>query len=172
MENSTYPDGAWGYRGAIGSEPKPYNEYERSVLRVLEHHGEMESGILESYRSMAQRSSAGESIQYLVRLILEDEERHHAVFAEMANELRSMLWEIPVEPRLPAMRTSVDPDLLAETKRLLASERRDEKELRTLHKTLRARPASSLDPLMVELMLHDTAKHIAILKFIKAHLAR
>ena len=76
----------------------------------------------------------------------------------------------PLTSSLPSMPVHSDPDLLAETKRLLAFEKHDAKELRKLRKTLKHGPSSSLDPLMVELMLHDTAKHIAILEFIEAHL--
>jgi hypothetical protein len=63
-----------------------------------------------------------------------------------------------------------DPALLQETKRLLAFEKSDAKELRQLRKALRQAPRSSLQPLLVDLMLHDTAKHISILEFIRDHL--
>ena len=63
-----------------------------------------------------------------------------------------------------------DPELLAETRRLLAFEKSDAKELRQLRKVLRHTPRSSLQPLLVDLMLHDTAKHISILEFIRDHL--
>jgi hypothetical protein len=160
--------------GGQGARPRgePDRDFEMTVLQLLESHGDAEGAILESYRKVAERTSAGEAVGYLVRLILDDERRHHQVFAEMANAIRSFVWEVPVEPSLPTMPTRSDPELLAETKRLLAFEKRDAKELRKLRKTLRKGPPSSLDPLMVELMLHDTAKHIAILEHIKAHLSR
>jgi hypothetical protein len=63
-----------------------------------------------------------------------------------------------------------DPELLQETKRLLAFEKSDAKELRQLRKALRHAPRSSLQPLLVDLMLHDTAKHISILEYIRDHL--
>jgi len=162
-------DGARNLGSALQSAREPDRDVEVSVLGQFERHGEMEGAILESYRDVAARSSAGEGIRYLVQLILEDEERHHDLFTKMANEIRSILWEVPVEPRLPGIKTVSDPELRAETERLLAFEKRDEKELRALRKTLRSSESYSLDPLMVELMLHDTRKHIAILEYIKAH---
>jgi len=165
-------DGARNLDTALQSGREPDRSLEVSILGQFERHGQMEGAILESYRKVAERSSAGEGIRYLVRLILEDEERHHDLFAKMANEIRSILWEIPVEPRLPAIKTLSDPELLAETKRLLSFEKRDAKELRALRKSLKSSATYSLDPLMVELMLHDTAKHIAILEYIRAHLTR
>jgi hypothetical protein len=61
--------------------------------------------------------------------------------------------------------TRSDPRLLAKTGRLLAFEIEDAKEL---HNS----PKSWLHPLLVDLMLHDTAKHIAVLKHICKQLAR
>lgn len=149
---------------------QPDRDFELSVLHMLETHGAKEGELLEAYRRVAERAEHGSAIRFLVRLILEDEERHHQVFAEMANAIRSFVWEVPVEPSLPAMTARRDPDLLAETKRLLAQEKQDARDLRRLRRTLKRSPSTSLDPLMVELMLHDTAKHIAILEFIQARL--
>jgi rubrerythrin len=155
-------------------EPRrePDRDLENMVLRMLETHGEREGTALASYERVAGESSAGGAVQYLVRLILEDERRHHRVFAEMANELKSFVWELDVEPRTPAMVDRPDPELLHETKGLLAFEKSDAKELRQLRKVLRHAPPSSLQPLLVDLMLHDTAKHISILEFIRDHLKR
>ncbi|MGZ7023553.1 MAG: hypothetical protein ACXVJ3_20130 [Ilumatobacteraceae bacterium] len=155
---------------ALLAVPDP--EHEFMVLDLLKHHGEQEGVILESYRLVAEESTAGEAVQYLVGLILADEERHHRQFSEMANEILSIVCERPVEPSPPRIVTRSEPDLLAQTKRLLAFERADAKELRRLRKTLRKAPGASLSPLLTDLMVHDTAKHIAILEFIKDHLTR
>ena len=60
--------------------------------------------------------------------------------------------------------------------RLLAFEKEDMKELRRLRKELQwshGNPhGDPLLPLLVDLMLHDTAKHIDILKFIRARTRR
>jgi hypothetical protein len=149
---------------------QPDRDLEHSVLRMLETHGEREGTALAEYERVAEQSSAGDAVQYLVRMILDDERRHHQVFEEMANELRSFVWEVDVEPRVPSMTERPDPALLAETKRLLAFEKDDRKELRQLRKALKHGPRSSLHPLLVELMLLDTNKHIAILEFIRDHL--
>ena len=121
---------------------------------------------------MAAESSAGDGIKYLIRLIIDDERRHHRVFDEMANELKSFVWEVDVEPRVPSAMAHRDPALLRQTKALLALEKDDAKELRHLRKVLRHGPKSSLHPVLIEAMLHDTAKHIAILEFIRDRLNR
>ena len=78
---------------------EPDRDVENMVLQMLETHGEREGTALASYERVAGESSAVGAVQYLVRLILEDERRHHRVFAEMANELKSFVWELDVEPR-------------------------------------------------------------------------
>jgi hypothetical protein len=150
----------------------PTHDFEYDVLDLLESHGTREGALLESYRQLAAESSAGDAVRYLVRLILEDEDRHHRVLTEMANEIKSFVWEVEVDPKVPAMAPRSDPRLLAETRRLLAFELDDAKQLRKLRKALRGSPRSWLHPLLVDLMLHDTAKHIAILKNIRTRLAR
>ena len=171
MDDWVLPEGPGSRGSALRSSRPPDRDFENAVLQLLEHHGAMEGEILESYREIAERSSAGEAVKFLVRLILADEERHHELFAKMANEIRSILWEVPVEPRLPAMSARPDAELLAETKRLLAFEKQDAKELRALRKSLAPASDYSMDPLMVELMLHDTAKHITILEYIEERLS-
>ncbi|MGE3689026.1 MAG: hypothetical protein AB7J47_22005 [Acidimicrobiia bacterium] len=150
---------------------EPDRDFEHRILEMLETHGAREGIALTSYKRVAEKSSAGPGVRYLVRLILEDEERHHRVFDEMANELKSFVWEVDVEPRVPAMSPRPDPELLEETRRLLAFEKEDAKELRQLRKAIKHSPKSSLHPLLVDLMLHDTNKHIAILEHITARLS-
>ena len=118
------------------------------------------------YHRGVQRRTSSDGIRYLVRLILDDEVRHHRVFDEMANGLKSFVLEVEIEPQVPAMSPRPDPALLEETHRLLAVEKEDAKELRHLRKALKHSPRSSLHPLLVDLMLQDTKKHIAILEHI------
>lgn len=150
---------------------EPDRDFEYEILSMLEHHGAREGAALAAYQRVAAESTAGEGVKYLVQLILEDEERHHRVFAEMANALKSFVEEVPVEPSVPAMAPRPDPALLEQTRALLAFEKQDAKELRQLRKALKGAPRSMMHPLLVELMLHDTAKHIAILEHIKSRLS-
>jgi rubrerythrin len=155
-----------------GGPARPPERYvERQILDLLESHGAREGQALSSYQRIAERSESGPGVQYLVKLILEDEERHHRVFGEMANSINSFVWELDVEPKVPPLVARSDAELLAETRRLLAFEKQDAKELRHLRKAIKHSPKSSLHPLLVELMLHDTAKHIAILEHIRHRLS-
>lgn len=146
------------------------HDLEHVLLQLLETHSEREVEALASYERMAQESAPTGAVQYLLKLIVDDEQRHHRVFDEMANELKSVVWELDVEPRTPAMIDRTSPELLAETERLLAFEKDDAKELRRLRKLVRQSPKGSLQPLLVDMMLRDTEKHIAILEFLRDHL--
>jgi transposase len=138
------------------------------VLETLRTHDVRERSILASYRRLVDES-ADEGIRYLGRLIIEDEERHHQVLDEMANRVDSWLQGMSVEPATPSLSPRVDRELLEETRRLITLERQDAKELRLLQKELRYAPATSLLPLLVKLMLYDTARHIEILRFIRTY---
>jgi hypothetical protein len=105
-----------------------------------------------------------------MRLIIEDETRHHKQISEMLNNVQSFAWDLDIQPRVPAMSVRDDPELHEETERLLAFEEDDAKELHRLGKELAEAHGYPLLSLLVNLMLHDTAKHIDILQFIRARL--
>ena len=151
---------------------EPDHAFEHRVLHQLEHHSANESALLEAYHEIAERSDTGSAVRFLIELILDDERRHHELFEQMANTFRSFMWELPVEPRLPAATQLHEPELRDATAQLLRSERRDRKELKALRSELGKQRGLALDELIVDLMLHDTEKHIAILKYIHDDLAR
>jgi rubrerythrin len=142
----------------------PWDEH---LLRHFHEHVEGEQELLEAYAEF--RDAAPEHVRYLVELILDDEARHHRLFQELVNRLKSDIDYKDYGPKVPyltkerADRTS----LLAATQRLLDFEREDEKSLERLHKELRPVQDTTLFSLLVELMQLDTKKHIAMLKFIQ-----
>lgn len=165
---SPIPAGRGASRHATPNAPD--RELENTVLRLVESHRARESEALAAYELVAADPSAGHAVRYLARLILDDEQIHHRLFEEMANELKSFVWEVDIEPRVPAMPDRTAPATLQQTEALLAVERADAKELRRLRRALRHSPRSSLHPLLVDLMLHDTQKHIAILEYVRDRL--
>ena len=146
------------------------------LIEMLRSHGQREGSALASYERLAEESD-DEGLRYLVRLILDDETRHHHQIDDMLNdELHPFRWYEESEQVVPTIKVRDDPALRAETERLLAFEHDDMKELRRLRKELRwshGNPQGDpLVPLLVDLMLHDTAKHIDILEFIRARTTR
>lgn len=146
----------------------PDHDVEIELISMLQSHGPREGEALASYQRLIEDSD-DEGLRYLVQLILEDERRHHKVIEEMLHVIQGFVWEVDVQPSVPGLSRRVDPELRAETQRLLALEQEDAKELRRLRTALRHSHNSPMLPLLAELMVHDTAKHIAILKFIRSH---
>jgi hypothetical protein len=147
--------------------PVPDEEADTKILEMLRTHDARESAVLAAYQRLVDEST-DEGIRYLGRLILDDEARHHQILGEMAERVDTWRYGSG-DGGTPPLTPRVDRELLDETRRLIALERDDAKELRRLQKELRYAPATSLLPLLVKLMLHDNAKHIEILRFIRTY---
>jgi rubrerythrin len=135
---------------------------------LLSDHGQHEGALLERYRRFAELSESA-AVRYLVRAIVEDEERHHRVLAELAN---AVAWEgSPQTPpgSVPDLDHEHDDALVAETKALLDSELADLRELKKVRRRLEAYRDTTMWPLLVDLMILDTEKHAHILRFIASH---
>ncbi|MHB8340015.1 MAG: hypothetical protein ACYDB7_02440 [Mycobacteriales bacterium] len=141
--------------------------WDRGIIDLLSSHSREEDRILETYQRFAEQAES-EAIRYLVRLIVADEQRHHQLIAEIAN---SIAWSDPkwspeaTVPMLEQCAGDADPQLLAESKTLLAAERRDHAELRQLRRQLRPVDKTTMWGLLVDLIIKDTEKHIRILQF-------
>lgn len=144
---------------------------EIAIAELLGEHGPREGAALAAYQQLAERVD-DPGVRYLIELIMTDEERHHRVITEMLHQIQSFVWDTHVEPQVPYLSTMVDAELRDATERLIELEKDDAKELRRLKRQMHGQPSSSMLPLLVELMEHDTAKHIAILKLIRAHVKR
>jgi len=143
--------------------------WEAEVLEHVTQHARAEGELLSAYRRLGEESKA-EWVQYVSGIVEEDEVRHHRFFEELANALRA-----PVERGLgesvPFVTNVADPAALLEaTERLLEAEKRDVKELKRMSRRLRSMRGVSLWPLLVEVMLCDTEKHMGILRFVRDQL--
>ncbi|HXQ18809.1 MAG TPA: hypothetical protein VN781_04200 [Acidimicrobiales bacterium] len=153
--------------------PRGASPWEQDLWTHLSSHVEAERGLLESYSAVAERSPS-KAFAYLVRLLIEDEIRHHRLFGELARSLRTEAELRGEDPEVPYLdfvqvdRTAI----LDATKELLASELQDAKELKRLQRELRVVKDTSLWSLLVDLMERDTAKHVAILRFVRKHARR
>jgi hypothetical protein len=139
----------------------------------LTEHVSSEAELLASYRQLAEAPDTPEAARYLIRLVVEDEERHHRLFHEMTAALGNGFgWTHDAAAVPELQRGSAHQALEEVTARFLAAERADQKQLRALRKELRPFRDTSLWALLVELMQHDTAKHIRIFTFLRDHVAR
>ncbi len=146
--------------------------WERELFAHLTNHLEAERGLLEQYSALAENTSSN-ALRYLVNLLIEDERRHHRLFAELAKSLEAtaLLTGDPPVPYLDFHQADTE-SVRVLTKELLARERDDARECKRLHRELRDLKDTTLWDLLIELMERDTAKHIAILRFVADHTRR
>jgi rubrerythrin len=139
------------------------------LLSHLESHVRTEHGLLETYSMTAQQTES-KAFRYLVNLLIEDETRHHRLFSELVDSLKTATTygKDPTIPYLDFDRA--DHALVLDgTEELLTIEEEDVRELKQLQQELRAVKDTTLWSLLVELMQRDTQKHIAILRFVQNH---
>ncbi len=143
-------------------------EAEEALVELLRSHGSREGSVLETYAGLVE-SCADAGVRFLLQLLLDDEARHHLHLEAMLNNLASFTEDRPIGPRLPMVGPALAPELLAEMGSLVQFERDDARDLDGLRKALRSAGMPRQFELLVELMHHDTAKHIAILEYISKH---
>ena len=151
---------------AEGGLRGPDHDLEYRVITMLKTHGPREGEALASYQRLIDESDDS-AHAYLMRVILEDERRHHRQIDEMLNTVQSFVWDLDIQPSVPGAMRRPDRKIYEETKRLLAFEREDAKELRQLKKELRVDGHWPVLALLVDLMIQDTKKHIEILEFVR-----
>jgi hypothetical protein len=140
----------------------------RQLHAHLKGHVETERAMLEKYAEVAERTDS-KAFRYLVKLLIDEEIRHHRLFSELADSLEAQALMKREEPDIPYMdfQRADRAAVLEGAKELLENEERDIGELKRLQRELRDVKDTSLWGLLVELMQRDTEKHIAILKFVR-----
>jgi len=92
-----------------------------ALASYLENHLRTEQRALDTYQRVVD-DRPDDIISYLIRMILDDELRHHGLFTEILNSLESKIrWE-DISPRVPTLRAPIcdHDELLATTGELLA----------------------------------------------------
>jgi hypothetical protein len=143
--------------------------WERDLWALLSSQLEAEHELLESYAT-ASAESPSRALHYLIGLLADDEARHNRIITDLAESLEADTrgGNDAVIPPIDFDRTNHDP-VIDLTEQLLAKELEDAHELKRLKRELRDVKDTSLWSLLVDLIERDTAKHIAILRFVKKH---
>jgi hypothetical protein len=144
------------------------NEWWARITHEFESHVRDESHLLEAYERAAEEAD-DPGVVFLLKMILEDEHRHHATFSTIADALIGAGDGLPTAPNPSAATVAA---LLEPTETFLAAERDDQRKLRALRKDLGPAREVTLWPLVVELMEIDTQKHIRMLEYLHARLQR
>jgi hypothetical protein len=152
------------------SPPVGASVWERELFDHLVAHGRREGALLDQYLQAAKETDS-KAFAYLVNLLVEDEHRHHALFAALASSLKTEAELRPEDPEVPYMdfERSDRAQVRRITKQMLDAEAEDADLLKRLHKELNDVRDTTLWDLLVSLMRRDTDKHIAILEFVLRH---
>ena len=143
--------------------------WEQDLYAHLTEHVQNERELLQEYVAAAE-ATGSKALAYLVKLLIEDERRHHILFEELAASLKSsaeLTGQDPVVPWVDFERVGTSVRDL--TDRLMEREQQDLRELKKLQKELRDVKDTTLWSLLIDLMQRDTDKHIAILRFARGH---
>ena len=152
--------------------PSGLSVFEEEIFRHLTEHVSAEGEFIDAYRQLVEAPDTPEAMRYLIGLLLEDEERRHRLLGQVVAALgNGVAWTSDPDavPNLPC--GAPDSALVEVTNRFLAAERADRRELRALRRKLRPFRDTTAWTLVVELLEHDTAKHIRLLTFIRDHAA-
>lgn len=148
--------------------PVGLSAWEHDLYEHLTDHMEAERELVDRYEALA--LLAGGHVAYLLRLIMEDEARHHRLFEQWRNALQSNAEFRDVVPRVPHMRQSADAEKVRTAAReFLEVERADERDLHRLQKSLKTVKDTTIWSLLVDMMDLDTKKHQLILEFLEKH---
>ena len=156
-------DAMWG----IPESPE-FSSVQR-LMNEFQSHAAEEERSLSVYRESASETSDPQ-IRFLLGLIVADEEKHHELTARMIAKLKDELTWRPSEiPRRGGDNAEKTKRLLAAVESFLTAEHkamenyaRLKKESRGLHRDMFA--------LLYTAMIHDSHKHVEILRFLRAKL--
>lgn len=144
--------------------------WDREMFTFLTEHVRLESAMLSEYMRTA-NATGSKALSYVMDILINDERRHHRFFVELASSLKTeaeLSGAEPVVPRLDLDKVDTA-EVVALTDELLSHEKEDLVELKRLRKDLRDVADVTLWGLLVDIMMRDTEKHIAILQFVKKH---
>ena len=160
-----------GITADVIAEHDPAGDTFIRLLDAVEHHASLEEEALGQYEHLAQ-ASGDPVIALVMRLILDDEERHHTLLKLIASTLRDALnWNYAKDalPRTTATAGGTDEDLTSLARALIDEEKTGAQALRRLAQREKGL-GSGLDSLLLEMMAMDSEKHAHLLQFVKGRL--
>ena len=142
------------------------------LLDAVERHALAEEDALDQYDYIG-TASGDPVIALVMRLILDDEQRHHGLLKRIEASLRDALNWTHSPEALPATATPqrpIDRELLDTTAGLIEEEKTGARYLRDLSRREKA-VGSGLQSLLIEMMAMDSDKHARLLEFVRERLA-
>src|SRR6202165_2920848 len=171
--NTPLMEGLYGLPVEINPTHGPTSGTVEWLLEAVERHARAEQDALAQYAFVAV-ASADPVIALVMRLILEDEERHHGLLRRIEATLRDALNWTHSPSALPAPALPQQPvarDLVAITRNLVEEERTGAGMMRDLAQREKSIDAG-LDTLLLEMMAMDSDKHAHLLQFVQQRLEK
>ena len=141
------------------------------LLRTVEVHAAAEKDALAQYEYLAE-ASGDPVIAFVMRLILDDEVRHHGLLQRMATTLRDALEWTSSPAALPQAQPPTGPvpaEFVPVARALVEEEQTGARALRRLAEQEKD-INSGLDSLLLEMMAMDSDKHARLLQFVQRRL--
>jgi rubrerythrin len=152
--------------GLISDESSPVER----LMKEFANHETHETVFLRKYREMLERTH-NPLVKFLVELIAADEEKHQVILHAMTSTLEGSLTWGPLEDAIQGVDNlgTEKHEMLKLTKDFINVE---EKEIGEYRKLARAskRYYQGLFALFLAAMIHDSEKHVEILKFLQKKL--
>ena len=142
------------------------------LLQAIEAHIRGEADALVEYERLAQVSQHP-AVELVMRLILDDEQRHHALLGRIATSLHDALYWTRSADALPASppQEPLAAELAILARTLIKEEQNGARALREL--AVRERGVDGgLDSLLLEMRALDSEKHARLLQFVEPRLVR
>lgn len=155
--------------GVVGGGAEEISEVER-LMNEFEAHEGQEAKFVQRYKEIAEKSE-NPLIKLLLRLIVSDEEKHHALTHAMVSTLKGDLtWTKPED----AIRGLYElgegrEELLKLTEDFIEVEKQGIEEYKKLIKTSKGY-YRGLFALLLRSMVHDSEKHVEFLEFLRQRL--
>lgn len=153
--------------GAAGSQEG--SEVERLMVEFEAHEGD-EWHFTQRYKEISERSK-NPMIRFLLRLIISDEEKHHAVTHAMVSTLKGDLTWTKPEDAISGLYDLSEgrEELLRLTEDFIQVEKRRIDEYKRFTKASRGY-YQGLFALLLRSMIYDSEKHVEILEFLRQRL--
>jgi rubrerythrin len=157
-------DAMWG----IPESPE-FSSVQR-LMNEFQSHATHEQGWLSSYQEIA-RETGDPLIRFLLGLIVADEERHHELMGRMISKLKDELARTrsTEPPRRAGEKRETAKRLLVSVENFIEAERKGINEYERLKKESQGL-YRDVFALLYTTMIHDSHKHMEILKFLRLKL--
>ena len=143
------------------------------LMAAFAAHEVRERDALSDYHENA-KSHENPLVRFLLQLIISDEEKHHDIIRRLLTSLEADLeWNSRAKniPALGKLKEEDRRDLLKLTDSLIAEEKQGIADYKALLKSTKGYYNGLLE-LMVETVIHDSKKHLMILRFLKQRLRK